>query len=128
MSDSHKKALAEGREIGRAVRLYLEALDAHQPRRGRRRTADSIQARLSKLDDQIATADPMGRVALIQERIDLQNELGELTDTVDLAETEKAFVSVAQRYSELKGIRYAAWREVGVPPSVLKAAGVRRSA
>ena len=28
MSDSHKAALAEGREQGRAVRRYLEALEA----------------------------------------------------------------------------------------------------
>ena len=41
MSAEHKAALAEGREQGRAVREYLEALEAHKPRRGRKRTPDS---------------------------------------------------------------------------------------
>ena len=36
MSDAHKEALAEGREQGRAVRRYLEALEANKPRRGRK--------------------------------------------------------------------------------------------
>jgi hypothetical protein len=43
MSDEHKAALAEGRNQGRAVRRYLEALDAHKPRRGRKRTTESMQ-------------------------------------------------------------------------------------
>ena len=42
MSDSHKAALAEGREQGRAVRRYLEALEAHKLKRGRKRTQESI--------------------------------------------------------------------------------------
>ena len=46
MSDEHKAALAEGRNQGRAVRRYLEALDAHKPKRGRKRTPDSMQKRL----------------------------------------------------------------------------------
>src|SRR5689334_9539098 len=37
MSDEHKAALAEGRAQGRAVRLYLEALEANKPKRGRKR-------------------------------------------------------------------------------------------
>ena len=45
MSDSHKEALATGREQGRAVRRYLEALEANKPRRGRKRTAEGIQKR-----------------------------------------------------------------------------------
>lgn len=38
MSDDHKAALAEGRAQGRAVRAYLEGLEASKPRRGRKRT------------------------------------------------------------------------------------------
>ena len=51
MSDSHKAALAEGREQGRAVRRYLEALEAHKPKRGRKRTPDSVQKRLAAIDE-----------------------------------------------------------------------------
>ena len=51
MSNSHKAALAEGREQGRAVRRYLEALEAHKPKRGRRRTSESVQKRLVVIED-----------------------------------------------------------------------------
>ncbi|MDQ1502388.1 MAG: hypothetical protein QOD57_115, partial [Actinomycetota bacterium] len=37
MSDEHKQALAEGRDQGRGVRLYLEALEKNRPKRGRKR-------------------------------------------------------------------------------------------
>src|SRR5687768_11502085 len=33
MSDEHKRALAQGREESRAVRAYLEALEAQGPRK-----------------------------------------------------------------------------------------------
>ena len=49
MSDAHKAALAQGRAAGnRAVRNYLEALEAHKPKRGRKRTPDSIKKRLRR--------------------------------------------------------------------------------
>ena len=35
MSEEHKAALAEGREQGRVVRRYLEALESQRPKRGR---------------------------------------------------------------------------------------------
>ena len=40
---------------------------------------------------------------------------------------EKAFVKHAKAYSDSKGISYAAWREIGVTPEVLKAAGITRA-
>ena len=127
MSDAHKAALAEGRELGRAVRQYLEALDSTKPQRGRRRTPDSVRKRLAKLPDEIATADAAKRVSLIQERIDLERELAELSNSTDIAALETGFVAAAKRYSEIKGLSYAAWREAGVPAAVLKAADIRRS-
>lgn len=128
MSDDHKAALAEGRSQSRAVRTYLEALDAHKPKRGRKRTPESIAKRLQKIEDEIPAADPMRRVTLVQERIDLTNELETVEHKVDLAELESGFIAAAQGYSERKGISYAAWREIGVPASVLKAAGIGRGA
>jgi hypothetical protein len=50
MSVEHKQALAVGREESRAVRRYLEALEAHKPKRGRKRTAEGIQSRLRQID------------------------------------------------------------------------------
>jgi len=128
MSDAHKKALAEGRELGRAVRAYLEALDSTKPKRGRKRTPESINKRLAKITDDIPTVDAAKRLSLIQERIDLEAELATMSQTVDLTDLEKNFVKVAKRYSQTKGISYAAWREAGVAPAVLKAAGIGRGA
>lgn len=126
MSADHKAALAEGRAEGRAVRDFLEALDQKkQP--GRRRTPESIQARLDTIETDLATADPVARLALIQERRDLTRALGSLESDVDTDALEEAFVKVAKSYSERKGIEYASWREVGVPAAVLKAAGIART-
>ncbi|MFZ6004389.1 MAG: hypothetical protein ACOYXM_10710 [Actinomycetota bacterium] len=127
MSDEHKAALAEGRNQGRAVRRYLEALEAHKPKRGRKRTTESVQKRLDRIDVELAKADPLKRLQLIQERLDLKAELGSAEAKVDLTELENEFVSAAADYSARKGISYAAWRELGVEAAVLKRAGVSRS-
>ena len=127
MSDEHKAALAEGRNQGRAVRRYLEALEAHKPKRGRKRTTESMQRRLARIDDELPNADPLKRLQLIQERLDLTAELEAADVKVDLTELEAEFVSAAADYSGRKGISYAAWRELGVDASVLKRAGIGRS-
>lgn len=127
MSDEHKAALARGRTQGKAVREYLDALAASQPKRGRKRTPESIETRLAAIADQITTADPLKTLQLTQERMDLEAELANLTgDTVDLEALEAEFVKHAKDYGESKGLVYAAWREVGVPPATLKKAGIGR--
>ena len=128
MSDAHKAALAEGREQGRAVRRYLEALEAHKPKRGRKRTPDSMQRRLSSIEERIAAADPLTRLHLVQERMDLERELSTSDSGVNIQELEDAFVESAEPYGRRKGITYSAWREAGVDPSVLRRAGIRRGA
>lgn len=126
MSDSHKAALAEGREQGRAVRRYLEALEAHKPKRGRKRTPESMQKRLASIEERLANADPLSRLHLVQERMDLERELAASDEGVDMSELEEAFVAAAEPYGRRKGITYSAWREAGVDPSVLRRAGIRR--
>lgn len=129
MSDDHKAALAEGREQSRAVRLYLEALAANRPKRGRKRTPDSIGKRLERIAAELPDADPLKRLRLTQEQLDLESELGSTTKApVDISELEAGFVASAATYASRKGISYAAFRSVGVPPSVLRAAGISRSA
>lgn len=128
MSAEHKQALATGREQGRAVRRYLEALEAHKPKRGRKRTPDSIQRRLDAIEDRLPSADPLTRLQLVQERMDLQAELATKSNTVDLASLEDEFVNAAAEYGMRKGISYAAWREAGVDPAILKRSGIRRGA
>lgn len=127
MSDEHKEALALGREQGRAVRRYLEALEQHRPRRGRKRTPDSIRARLDKIEGLLEGADPLTRLHLTQERMDLEAELVARSETIDLSALEDDFVAAARDYGDRKHITYAAWREAGVEAAVLKRAGVRRA-
>jgi len=128
MSAEHKAALAAGRQQGITVRKYLEALEAHKPKRGRKRTTESIEKQLKSIEEKLADADALTRLSLVQQRMDLVGELGSLQAGVDLTGLEADFVSVAREYSQRKGISYAAWREVGVEPAVLKKAGVTRSA
>ncbi|GIU89637.1 MAG: hypothetical protein KatS3mg010_0736 [Acidimicrobiia bacterium] len=54
MSDDHKAALAEGRNQSRAVSRYLDALEANRPKRGRKRTADSVKKRLAAVEAELA--------------------------------------------------------------------------
>lgn len=127
-SAEHKAAMAEGRKQGRVVRAYLDAVEAHKPKRGRKRTAESINSRLEQLDSTIKTeANSARRVELVQERLDLQDQLAALESKDDLAELEKEFISIAADYSDRKGISYSAWREVGVPAAVLREAGITRT-
>ncbi|CAN5650097.1 hypothetical protein BH18ACT2_BH18ACT2_12610 [soil metagenome] len=127
MSNEHKAALAQGRSEGRVVRDYLAALRANKPKRGRKRTPDSIKKRMDAIDEQVMTADPLSELRLVQERRNLSDEMASMGNQVDIGELESAFVSVAASYSSRQGISYAAWRDVGVPPSVLKQAGLTRS-
>jgi hypothetical protein len=127
MSDAHKKALALGREQGRIIRSYLEALETTRPRRGRKRTVDSVQRQLVAVKEQLPEATGLDRVHLIQDRMDLEAELATLSGAgVDLPGLEAAFVKVAADYGERKGISYTAWREAGVDAAVLKKAGIKR--
>ena len=127
MTPEHKAAMAEGRAQGRAVRAYLEALDAHKPKRGRRRTPEAIEARIIVINATVADADPLARLQMLQERIDLQAALDAANQHVDWDELEAAFVAHAAAYGNRKGISYAAWRETGVPAEILKRAGIGRS-
>ena len=127
MSDEHKQALAQGRMESKVVRDYLEALRSAKPKRGRKRSPESIQKRLTKIETELASADPLTELLLLQERRDLQDEAESLGSGDDLASAEEAFVKVAKTYSERRHISYATWREVGVEAAVLKRAGVPRS-
>lgn len=126
MSDSHKAAMERGRAEGRVVRDYLEALRSTKPKRGRKRTAESITARLAKIDDELVDASAIEELQLLQERRDLQAELDSMGSGVDLDELESSFVEVAKAYGERKGIAYATWRDVGVSAATLKRAGIGR--
>jgi NTP pyrophosphatase (non-canonical NTP hydrolase) len=127
MTDEHKAALAKGRLEGRIVRDYLEGLRATKPKRGRKRTPETITKRLTAIDGELASATPIEELLLIQERRDLQAELAAKSNSIDMDALEAEFVGVARSYSDSKSISYASWRDVGVPASTLKRAGISRS-
>jgi uncharacterized protein YicC (UPF0701 family) len=126
MTAEHKKALAEGRNEGRAVKAYLDALEQNRPRRGRRRTTDSVKKRLAAIEKELAAATSLKKLQLAQERRDLEAELAGMDAAVDLSKVEQEFVKVAGAYGKRKGIAYATWRELGVGADVLKKAGITR--
>lgn len=126
MTAEHKEALATGRSEGRAVRDYLDALEAHKPKRGRKRTADTVASRIAALEAAIDDANPLDRLHYHQELADLRAELESMTVESNLDELEQGFVAAAAGYSERKGISYDTWRKMGITPTVLRAAGISR--
>src|SRR5207248_2824290 len=84
--------------------------------------------RLLKIDEMLVSADPISRLHLTQERIDLDAEfmrLGNADGTQEMRTIEREFVQVARAYGERNGVTYAAWRQVGVEADVLERAGGR---
>jgi hypothetical protein len=126
MSSEHKDALRVGREQGRIVREYLEALEANKPKRGRKRTRETVERRLAEVVATIDSAGPLDRLHLAQERMDLTDELARMNDAVDHSQLEDACVAVAAEYGARRALTPAAWREVGVEPAVLRRAGITK--
>ncbi|MEC9202653.1 MAG: hypothetical protein VX861_03390, partial [Actinomycetota bacterium] len=62
----------------RAVRDYLTALEANQPKRGRKRTPDSVRNQIEAATAAMESASATKRLGLVQERIDLEAELDRL--------------------------------------------------
>jgi hypothetical protein len=127
MSNEHKAALAEGRNLSRSIGRYLDALEAHKPKRGRKRTLESVKKNLAGVQESLKTATGARRLELIQQRRSLEVEMAnKSTGGPDLSALEKDFVKAAKGYSQRKGITYGAWREFGVPAEVLRKAGITR--
>ena len=127
LTPEHKQAMTAGRKEGQAVKAYLDALEQHRPKRGRKRTTESIAKRLTAIESELASASSLQRLQLLQERRDLQAEQASMSgNSTDLGGLEAGFVEVAKAYSDRKGIAYATWRDMGVPADVLKKAGIGR--
>ncbi len=123
--------MAEGRTESRLIKSYLEALRQSKPTAGRPRTSESVNNRLNKINQLLESRlDPLKRLSLLQERLDLNQELKdkEASSSNKVTELEADFIAVAMAYGQRKGISYAAWREFGVSAAVLKAAGISRAA
>jgi hypothetical protein len=128
MSTAHKAALAEGRQVSAVVDRYLAAL--HVPKqRGRKVSPATLQARLASAEEKLKHASGVARLTAAQDVRDLRKRLADLANrgATDIKSLEAAFVRVAKKFGEKRGIGYGAWRDAGVPAAVLKKAGVRRT-
>lgn len=112
----------------RIVRRYLSALDARKPGRSNARTLESVVHRMHQIDTFLLSADPVQRLHLTQERIDLHAEQLRLTNPHgDFEQLEKAFMRVARSYGDRHDITYSAWRQTGVDTDVLARAGITQA-
>lgn len=126
MSEEHKAALAAGRRESRVVKSYLDALGSRRP--GRPVTKETVTNKIAGIEEKLSVeTDPIKKLELTQARLDAEDQLASLSEGEDLAALETEFAEVAKSYSERKGISYSAWREIGVPAPVLKAAGIPRT-
>jgi hypothetical protein len=126
MSDEHKAALAQGRREARAIKAYLQALESRKP--GRPVSKESLTRRLEKVKEKLETTDnPLETVDLIQEKLNIGKALDQVESAEDMSLLEAGFVEHAASYSERKGVSYTAWREFGVPASVLRSAGIKET-
>ncbi len=126
VTPAHKKAMKEGRRRKAVVDRYLEAVNKPK-RRGRKVSKAELERRLHKAEAELAGATGADRVLTAQRIRDLQARLDEKSETVDISALERDFVKVAKEYGESKDLSYGAWRDAGVPPEVLKKAGIPRT-
>ena len=121
----HREAISVGRAQNVAVTAYLDSLAYVRPRRGR--PPEEIRVAIAEVAAELAATDSIpGRLLLVQQRLNLEAELEEAEGGGDAqaAELETSFVEHALGYSERRGISWRAWREIGVPARVLRAAGI----
>lgn len=128
MSAAHKAALAEGRTMSATVDHYLSAVNAPKPR-GRKVSKASLQQRLAAAQARAKSANGVDKVLAAQEVRDLRArvETTGSASTGDIKPLEVAFVKVAKKFGQRRGISYGAWRDVGVPADVLRRANVHRT-
>lgn len=125
MDADHKAKLAQGRKDARAVKAYLEFLEENRPKRGRRRTEESITKRLGEITAELETSSPLARLNLHQEQMDLEAELEAMGTKVDGTELRAGFVEAAGRYAASKGLSKAAFKLMGIDAATLREAGIR---
>ena len=124
LSPEVREARAAARAETRAVRAYLEGLESsRKPRRSKspRQELTAVQEKLQTESDQIQ------KLHLIQRRIDAERRIANAPPPVDMAALEEMFVKVAKSYSTRRGVSYKAWREMGVPASVLVRSAISRT-
>jgi hypothetical protein len=105
-----------------AVAAYLTALRAPKVPANSRASLEKRRAQIEQwITDEPS---PIREVELVQQRLDIDAQLAQISQAQRLPELEGAFVKVAASWAKRSGISAAALREVGVPAGVLRRAGL----
>jgi hypothetical protein len=108
-----------------AVAAYLTALKGPRPSGSSKAKREGLIRRRAQVEQWISEErSPIREVELIQSRLDIDAQLAQLDQAARLPELEEAFVKVAATWAKRTGVSAAALREVGVPASVLRRAGL----
>jgi hypothetical protein len=128
VSDTHKAAMAAGRDAARAVNAYLTALEDFRPKRGRKVSKEDLDKRLAAARADADQAIGTARLLALQLADDLENKIAGLANSANdnLEQLEESFAKAAKTYADSKGISYATWRKAGVPAELLRRAGITR--
>jgi hypothetical protein len=88
-----------------------------------------LTKRLAAARERFNSETGVNKVLAAQEARDLQMKLARLRrpEAVDVKSLEDAFVRVAKKFGDRRGIRYGAWREAGVSAQVLRRAKISRT-
>jgi hypothetical protein len=115
----------ERRAETNAVAAYLAALKGPRPAGSSKAKREGLTRRRAQIEQWISEErSPIREVELIQQRLDIDAQIAQIDQAARLPELEEAFVNVAASWAKRTGISAAALREVGVPASVLKRAGL----
>ena len=90
---------------------------------------ESVANRLLKIDELLISADPISRLHLTQERIDLDAEAIRLANVNGAEPDFSRWRPLHQGREVLRrthGMTYSAWRQIGVEADVLEKAGIVR--
>ncbi len=130
VTDTHKAAMASGREAASAVNAYLKAFEATKPKRGRQVSIDDLKRRLVVASEEAGKAAGTAKLLAIQTVADLEKRIDALANSAsdNIDDLEERFLKHAKAFSDSKGISYATWRKMGVPADLLKKAGISRGA
>ena len=128
LSAAHKQALAEGRTMSAVVDRYLSAVNTPK-RRGRKVSKAALVQRLAEARTKAKASTGVDKVLAAQDVRDLEIRIANMDSATggDIKSLESAFVKIAKRFGENRGIGYGAWRDAGVPAVVLKKDGVART-
>lgn len=114
-----------------AVGDYLRLIQRKPAAPGKLRPSkpETLRKWLAAAEKAYVSLEGVARIKKLQRIRELRDALGEAAKVDDdkFLRIEEGFVANAKSFADRHGIAYATFREEGVPPEVLKRAGIARS-